>query len=152
MASSLVAQDVVSIKRRKGAGRKPRYSVAVKASKPKSAYLVLSPNEVNLVGRKSDLYVFTRVDLPDDHLLSVSRNQMTRLLKSERHFSTYENKIPKFRKIRCEVAGFAWRRGLRKGKKIPGQTFSGIRYLKQSGELRRSMADWRRAFRTARNA
>ena len=48
--------------------------VGIKASKMKSAYLVLGANEVEFSERKSDVYLFARVGLPSDHLFRILRD------------------------------------------------------------------------------
>ena len=145
MRKEIVPQDILSIER-DGTKRKPRYTIAVKSSKPKSAYLVLGQNEVELPERKSHVYILARVDLPDDHLLSIAPESITELLRSQQHFSLYKDKIPQLRPIPCEIAGFAYIDELEKTNSIPGQEFSGLRYVKQSGKLRRSLKDWNKVF------
>lgn len=60
MHDEIVPQDVLYITRN-GEDFQPGNGIAVKASKLKSAYLVLSPNEVELNERQSDVYIFTRI-------------------------------------------------------------------------------------------
>ena len=117
-------------------------------SKPKSAYLVLSLEEVELPRRKSDVYVFTRVNLPDDHLLRISVKEIKELVRDQKHYKTYEKLIPGFEPISAEIAGFAYKKDLEKVSEIPGQEFDGKRYVKKSGELRRDIQEWRRVFET----
>jgi hypothetical protein len=144
MHDEIVPQDVLAIIKN-GREIAPRNKIAVKSSKPKSNYLVLGENEVDLPERRSDVYVFTRVDLPDDHLLRIAPNELKELVKGQQHFTLYKDHIPEFQDINVEVAGFAWKKDLEKVSSIPGQEFEGLRYVKKTGGLRRSIEDWRSA-------
>ena len=135
---AIVPQDVTMVE-----SRKPKLDVSIKSSKPKSAYLVLSPNEVDLKERKSDVYIFCRPDLPDDHLLRITSEKIIEEVKNQQHFKLYEGEIPKFSPMPCEVAGFCYKQDLEKVRSIPGQEFDGERYVKQSGRLKRSKEDWK---------
>jgi hypothetical protein len=137
----IVPQDVLGISRHCRM-RKPNLRIAIKATKPKNSFLILSPNEVERKERKSDVYVLVRVDLPDDHLVRVAYRRMVGLLRRGEHFSKYNEQLGSLKKIPCEVCGFAWRKELRRVKKIPGQRFTGIRYVIESGRLHRDRADW----------
>ncbi len=68
----IVAQDIIGIIE-KGQKREPKLGVGIKSSKPKNAYLVLGENEVSRPERKSDIYIFCRPDMPDDHLLRITK-------------------------------------------------------------------------------
>jgi len=146
MYDEIVPQDVLSITR-EGVTEKPSNKIAVKASKPKSSFLVLGTNEVDLDERSSDVYVFTRVDLPDDHLLRIARNDIKELVRNQQHYSLYEEFIPNLQPISVEVAGFAYIDDLEVVTEIPGQDFGGDRYVKRTGDLRRSLEDWDEAIR-----
>lgn len=146
MYDEIVPQDVLSITR-EGVTEKPSNKIAVKASKPKSSFLVLGTNEVDLDERSSDVYVFTRVDLPDDHLLRIARNDIKELVRNQQHYSLYEEFIPNLQPISVEVAGFAYIDDLEVVTEIPGQDFGGDRYVKRTGNLRRSLEDWDEAIR-----
>jgi hypothetical protein len=144
MHNEIVPQDVLSIIKN-GREYTPRNKIAVKSSKPKSCYLVIGENEVELEDRQSDIYVFTRVDLPDDHLLRIAPNELKELVKNQQHYNLYQNLIPEFEEIPVEVVGFAYIDDLEEVGSIPGQEFEGLRYVKKTGLLRRSIEDWRRA-------
>lgn len=146
MHEEIVPQDVLVIIKN-GKKRKPVHRIAVKATKPRNASLVLSRNEVELPDRKSDVYVFTRVDLPDDHLLRISRREILSMLRTQQHFDSYKNKISRLGPINCEVAGFAYRKDLKLSNSIPGYEFDSERYVKQTGKLRRDLSEWREAIR-----
>lgn len=146
MHDKIVPQDVLSITEN-GATREPMNKIGIKASKPKSAYLVLSPNEVELDDRKSDVYIFTRVALPDDHLLRIAAEEVKKLVKDQQHFQLYEKFIPSFQPISVEIAGFAYIDELEIVEEIPGQEFTGYRYVKRSGELRRNISGWKEVFK-----
>lgn len=139
----IVPQDIIGVVEAGGAIRDPRIKVGVKSSKPKSAYLVLGPNEVELEDRRSDIYVFCRPDLPDDHMLRISRKQILREVESQQHFPRYRNEIKELELPPCEIAGFCRRSELDQVTSIPGQDFDGVRYVKQTGRLRRSREEWR---------
>jgi hypothetical protein len=139
----IVPQDVTSVSKNGREWRKPRMKVAIKSSKPKSAFLVLSPNEVELPNRSSDIYVYCRPDLDDDHLLRITSKTVSRQLRNERHYRTYSGNVPSFREVPCEIAGFAFKRELKRVDSIPGQDFDGWRYVIESGRLHRSSKDWK---------
>ena len=69
----ITPQDFDKIKDN-GVFRVPHLGVGVKASKLKNAFLVLGSNEVEFEERKSDVYIFARVDLPSDHLFRILRD------------------------------------------------------------------------------
>ncbi len=139
----IVPQDIIGVIE-KGKERSPKIGVGIKSSKPKSAYLVLSENEVTLPERKSDAYILCRPDMPDDHLLRLTREQIIKTVKDKQHFSTYKDKIPYLENMFCEVAGWCWVDELEKTTNIPGLNFDGYRYVKKSGQLHRSKEDWQK--------
>jgi len=138
----IVPQDIVGVRKRIRS-RKPRKRVAIKGSKPKSAYMVVGKNEVEKRDRMSDIYIFCRPDLADDHLLRLARGRISRDLKNKHHWSKYSNKIESIQEaISCELAGWCKIGELKKVKKIPGQDFDGERYVMATGDLRRSKKQW----------
>jgi hypothetical protein len=137
----IVPQDVTGIVD-KGKLRKPKAGIGIKSSKPKSAYLILSENEVLLPDRKSDIYVFCRPNIPDDHLLRITKERIKELVKNQQHYSLYKDQIPGFENIFCEVAGWCSIDELEKTGSIPGLNFRGFRYVKKTGELHRSKEKW----------
>jgi hypothetical protein len=96
-----------------------------------------------LENRRSDVYIFCRPDLPDEHLLRVAKEQIIKEVESQPHFQAYKDEILELELPPCEIAGFCWRAELDKVTSIPGQDFEGIRYVKQSGKLHRSREEWR---------
>jgi len=138
---NIVPQDIVSITENKKT-REVKISVGIKSSKPKSAYLVLGENEVTLPNRKSDVYIFCRPDIPDDHLLRLTREKLIEALKDQPLYSSYKNQIPTFENMSCEIAGYCWINELEKVKSIPGQEFDGMRFVKKTGLLHREKKDW----------
>jgi len=144
MHRQIVPQDVLGIVQN-GQRRAPAHRIAVKATKHTNVSLVLSRNEVELPNRQSDVYVFMRVNLPDDHLLRVGHQEITNLLQNQQHFQLYRERIEPLGPIRCEVAGFAYRADLELTNSIPGYKFPSERYCRQTGRLRRSIDEWRRA-------
>ncbi|MFA6159783.1 MAG: hypothetical protein WC678_01690 [Parcubacteria group bacterium] len=124
--------------------RIPKLGVGVKASKMKSAFLVLGSNEVELAGRKSDVYIFARVGLPSDHLFRILRDhsffgKVRKFLDENKNFK----KINKLEKIPVWICGFIYANELEKVTEIPGQKFDkGHRYVKSVGKLYNSDSDW----------
>ncbi len=75
----IVPQDIIAVVEN-GQHRNPKIGVGIKSSKPKSAYLVLSENEITIQERRSDIYIFCRPDIPDDHLLRITKNRIVELV------------------------------------------------------------------------
>lgn len=139
----IVPQDVISITVN-GKKYQPKKKIAIKTTKMRNAYLVLGLNEVDRPERRSDVYILTRVNMPDDHLLRIATNDITKIVSSQQHFNSYKDKLPKFEPIMCEIAGFVYVNELEKISGIP--SIDGERYAKKSGQLRRSIDDWKKAF------
>lgn len=137
----IVPQDIIMIEKN-GVKREPKKGVGIKSSKPKNAYLVLGENEILLEKRKSDIYIFCRPNMPDDHLLRLTREKIIETVKNQQHFGLYENDIPYFENMYCEVAGWCKIEELEKVSEIPGQKFDGVRYVKKSGHLYKDKASW----------
>lgn len=137
----IVPQDIIMIEKN-GVKREPKKGVGIKSSKPKNAYLVLGENEVLLENRKSDIYIFCRPNMPDDHLLRLTREKIIEAVKNQQHFGLYKNEIPYFKNIDCEIAGWCQIGELEKVSEIPGQKFDGVRYVKKSGHLYKDKASW----------
>jgi len=140
----IVPQDIIGVKEN-GVMRKPKVGIGIKSSKPKSAFLILSENEVDLDTRRSDVYIFCRPDIPDDHLLRITRNRIIEVVKDQQHYSSYKEDIPKFSDIPCELAGWVDIDELEKveAKTIPGlEGATGFRYIKKTGLLNRDKQRW----------
>lgn len=137
----IVPQDIIGIYGKKGI-RDPKIKIGIKASKPKSSFLILGENEVLLSERRSDVYIFCRPDIPDDHLLRITRKEIIKMVKGQQHFPKYKDQIPKFNDIPCEVVGYCWMHELKRVKEIPGQKFDGYRFVKESGLLHKNKKDW----------
>ena len=138
----IVPQDIIGI-REGGIIREPQIGVSIKSSKPKNAYLILSKNEVEIEGRHSDIHIFCRPDIPDDHLLRLAKSKVVEMVKDEQHYSKYADLIPDFSSISCEIVGWSSAKELAQVTEIPGQKFDGIRWVRKSGLLRRSREDWK---------
>jgi len=139
----IVPQDILYVTEG-GKKREPKIGVGIKSSKQKSAYLVLGENEVTLPERKSDVYIFCRPDIPDDHLLRLTRKEVAKAVENQHYYSGYKDKMPSFENIPCEIAGYCWIRELERVTKIPGLDFdNGVRYVKKSGQLHKSKEDWK---------
>lgn len=140
--NKIVPQDIIGIFE-KGKMRKPRIGIGIKSSKPKNAFLVLGENEIKLKERRSDIYIYCRPDIPDDHLLRVTKELIVSLVKNKPHFSKYRDLIPDFADIPCEIAGWCRAEELKEVKAIPGQEFeNGVRFVIESGLLHRNRKDW----------
>lgn len=137
----IVSQDIIGIFEN-GIKRSPKIGVGIKSSKPKSAYLVLGENEVALPERRSDVYIFCRPNLPDDHFLRVTREKIIELVESQPHYTSYKDQVPFFENLSCEIAGFCRIKELERVTSIPGQEFDGIRFVKKSGRLHKDRKDW----------
>lgn len=128
----------------------PAFTVGVKSSKPKNSFLILSQSEVEIEERHCDAHVFCRVDLPDDHLLRICRDDIERRLDSLQHhnlqaglhLNSYRNQLPTYAPIRCEIAGWCTTANLRPVMEIPGQNFENPNHVIESGLLNRSTACW----------
>lgn len=139
--NDIVPQDIIGIMD-KSKMRKPKVGVGIKSSKPKSAFLVLGENEITIPERRSEIYIYCRPDIPDDHLLRLTKEKVVEAVKNKPHYSKYKDIIPNFENIPCEVAGWCNYKDLEKVKSIPGQEFDGVRYVKQSGLLKKTKKDW----------
>jgi len=137
----IVPQDIIGIVRN-GKMQKPRKGVGIKSSKPKSAYLILGENEINIPERRSDIYIYCRPEIPDDHLLRIAKQEIVSVVKNMPHFSKYSAVIPDFSEIPCEVSGWCWAEDLEEVTSIEGQEFDGKRFVKKSGLLKKSRKDW----------
>ena len=139
---AFVAQDIIGVKEGENF-REPQIGVGIKSSKPKAAYLILVGNEIRIPERKSDVYIFCRPDIPDDHLLRVVKPEFLELVKDKPHFGSYEHLVPDFSNISCEIAGWCNSDELEEVTSIPGQAFeNGPRFVKKSGQLRRNRGEW----------
>lgn len=137
----IVLQDITGIFE-KNRLRVPKIGIGIKSSKPKSAFLVLGENEIRIEGRRSDFYIYCRPNIPDDHLLRLSRKEVIDSVKDKPHFSRYKDLIPGFTNIPCEVVGWCKWTDLKEVSSIPGQEFDGTRFVIESGRLRKSKEDW----------
>lgn len=139
----IVPQDIIGIIKR-GKMRNPKIKVGIKSSKPKSAFLVLGENEVDRPERRSDAYIFCRPNIPDEHILRITKEKIIKLVKDKPHYSKYKEEIKPFENMLCEIAGYCWTNELEGPvNHIPGQEFDGNRYVKKTGVLHRSRAKWR---------
>lgn len=137
----IVPQDIIGVIE-KGKTRQPKIGIGIKSSKPKSAYLVLGENEITIKERRSDYYIFCRPDMPDDHLLRLTKERVIEVVKNQQHFPKYKDEMPDFQNMFCEIAGWCKIDELDKVTSIPGQEFTGVRYVKKSGCLHKDKADW----------
>jgi len=137
----IVPQDIIGVIEN-GKIRQPKIGIGIKSSKPKSAYLVLGENEITIKERRSDYYIFCRPDIPDDHLLRLTKERVIEVVKNQQHFPKYKDEMPDFQNMYCEISGWCRIDELEKVTSIPGQEFTGLRYVKKSGLLHKDKADW----------
>lgn len=139
----ITPQDIVSVKKCNTNMRKPKIGVGVKASKLKSSYLVLGGNEVDFDDRRSDAYIFARVDLPSDHLFRILRDHsFFKMVKEYLDNDPKSRKIDKLKKVPVWICGLTYLEELEKVKEIPGQNFDGYRYVKSVAKMKNSDNDW----------
>jgi len=139
--NEIVLQDIIAVKKN-GELKTPQIGVGIKSSKPKSAFLVLGENEIRITERRSDVYIYCRPDIPDDHLLRLAKKEINDAVKDKPHYPYYKDLLPDFINIPCEIAGWCHYSDLREVRNIPGQDFDGTRFVKESGLLKKSKADW----------
>ena len=137
----IVPQDITQVTK-DGVSRAPRVGVGIKSSKPKNAYLILGKNEVTLEDRRSDYYIYCRPNIPDDHLLRLTKDRIIEVVSAQPHFPAYRDQMPDFANIPCEIAGWCGIDELEEVTSIHGQVFDGPRFVKQSGRLHRDRASW----------
>ena len=142
----IVLQDITGIYE-KGKLRTPNIGIGIKSSKPKSAFLVLGENEIRIEGRRSDFYIYCRPNIPDDHLLRLTKQEVIDAVKNKPHYSLYKDLMPNFANIPCEVTGWCKWTDLREVSSIPGQEFDGTRFVIESGKLRKTKNDWQELMR-----
>jgi hypothetical protein len=144
LRGEIVPQDIIGVSEN-GKIRQPKIGVGIKSSKPKNTWLILGDNEIIRNERKSETYIFCRVHIPDDHLLRITKDAITQIVRGQRHFDVYKDKIPDFVEIPVEIAGWCYVDELEKrlAKDVPGlETATGYRHVRQSGLLRKSKKDW----------
>lgn len=101
LRESVVGQDMTELARPRKGGRvfNPlRRRVAIKTSKMKNVWLIVPAKEVTDPERTSDIYIFSRADLFQDHLI--------RLLRDHDALENLKEIIPPFEDIPAEVCGF----------------------------------------------
>lgn len=140
----IVPQDIIGVIENSKT-RKPKIGVGIKSSKPKSAFLVLGDKEIKFKERRSNVYIYCRPDIPDDHLLRLTKDLIVKAVKDKPLFLKYKDLLPDFTDIPCEVVGWCGYRELKEVSSIPGQAFdNGTRFVKKSGELHKTKSDWKK--------
>ncbi|MFA6099841.1 MAG: hypothetical protein WC750_03075 [Patescibacteria group bacterium] len=140
--NDIVPQDIIGVIEN-GQKRPPRIGIGIKSSKPKNVFLVLGENEISLPDRRSDVYILCRPDIPDDHILRITKNAIQIIVEEQPYYVSYRDKMPDFDNISCEVVGWCSYDELELKTEIPGQVFDGSRYVLPSGKLKRSPEEWR---------
>ena len=141
----ITPQDIDGIKEN-GVYRSSKIGVAIKSSKWKSCWNIIYPLEYENDLRKSDVYIFTRVGLPSDHLFRVFRNHSFFKNINEFLLETESfNQIQELQDIPVWITGFSYYKDLKKVTEIPNQKFDGkqnYRYVKNVGGMRNSDDEW----------
>jgi hypothetical protein len=137
----IVPQDIIGITQNEKT-RVPKIGVGIKSSKPKSAFLILGENEIRIQERRSDIYIYCRPDIPDDHLLRIAKKEIIAVVETKPYYPTYKDLVPDFSNISCEIAGWCHYEDLKEVTSIPGQDFDGSRFVKESGLLKKTKKDW----------
>jgi hypothetical protein len=138
---AIVPQDIIGVIEN-GKSRPPRIGVGIKSSKPKNVFLILGENEIDLRERRSDVYIFCRPNIPDDHLLRIAKKAFQEVVKGKPNFDSYRELMPDFTEIDCEVVGWCKYDELNKVKEIPNQKFDGYRFVLASGKLKHDIKNW----------
>jgi hypothetical protein len=137
----IIGQDIGEVSRRRRGrwvANPPRLRVNIKATKMKNVYMFVARQEFEDEQRQSDVYILTRVGLPDDQLI--------RFLRDHPGLARVRGRIPTFEPFPVQIAGFAWRRDLGEHYYPEGIADADVRspqYVMPTGALRRSPADWR---------
>jgi|SRR3989339_409631 len=139
----IVPQDIIKV-RESRKSRNPKIGVGIKSSKPKNVFLVLGENEINIAERRSDVYIFCRPDIPDDHILRIAKTAVQKVVQGMPYYDSYKDHMPEFANIPCEVVGWCRYSDLEEVGEIPGQTFDGKRFVKASGKLKNTPEDWKK--------
>jgi len=124
--------------------RSPKIGIAIKSSKLKSCFNIIPPIEYENLDRRSDCYIFCRVDLPSDHLFRILRDHS--FFKTVTEFlekSDGYKKIKELDTINVWICGFSYYGELEKVTEIPGQKFdNGFRYIKSVANMHNTDYDW----------
>src|SRR3989338_6329442 len=142
----ITPQDFKSIQEN-GKNRAMKIGVAVKSSKWKNCFNIVTKIEYENDGRKSEVYIFARVGLPSDHLFRILRDHS--FFKSVKDFlekSDGFRKIKELKEIPVWIAGFSYHDELEKRTSVPGLEFSGnpnYRYVKSVGDMHNSDKEWK---------
>lgn len=129
----ITGQDITQVIRNR-VSNPPKIRASIKSGKLNSNYIVVPQNEVESANRVSDYYIFVRIDFPEDHLI--------RILKNHEIISNINVIIPDLTEITSYISGFIYKDELELVNKIPGQDFTGMRYVKKVGSLKNSDLDW----------
>lgn len=141
LRESIVGQDITELARPRKGGRvfNPlRKRVAIKTSKMKNVWLIVPEKEVVDAERRSDIYIFSRADLFQDHLI--------RLLRDDASLQNLKEIIPPFEDIPTEVCGFTTFDDLASSppiKELPIQKQAiGNSYIMSTGALYKNRKSW----------
>ncbi|MEK7070882.1 MAG: hypothetical protein AAB966_03685, partial [Patescibacteria group bacterium] len=129
----IVGQDIIAVKRHH-VSNPPKKRVSVKSGKENGMILIVPIKEVERAERVSDIYVFVRIKYPTDFIL--------RLLREHPDLADIKDKIPEFEPFTAEIVGYCLKDELEK-RTVPEAEIEEERYVKVSGELKNSDADWK---------
>lgn len=142
LREAVVGQDITEIAKPRKGGRvlNPlNLRVAIKSTKMKNYWLIVSQKEVEDTERNSDIYILTRVDLSLDHLISI--------LKEHEALKNLNSIIPSYEDVKAEVCGFVRKSELMENKPVAELPDSGQEiqpsYIKNSGHVIKSRNEWK---------
>lgn len=137
------AQDIVSaadLRRRPKTFNPVLIRTSIKTTKMKNVWLSVPQNEFDDSVRSSDAYIFSRLDLPINHIGRILRDH-------ELFRGRLQRLIPEFGECEAEVVGFARKEGLQENlSPQEWSAFTGIErphYALRSGHLNKSESEWK---------
>jgi len=139
---NITPQDFVGIVEN-GVQRDCRIGVAVKSSKLKSCFNVIPPLEYEDQDRRSDVYIFARVDIPSDHLFRSVKDhplfsEVAPYLENTEGFRSIGDWNP----VPVWITGYNNFAEFNRVTEIPGQKFEGHRYVCSVGVMHNQDDDW----------
>lgn len=138
---AVIGQDITELAKPRRGGRvynPPKLRVAIKTSKMKNVWLIVPEKEAIDPERSSDIYIYSRVNLYQDHFF--------RILKDHNAFTNLTDLIPPFQDIDAEVCGFIMKSDLTATSPVislpsPKQEIQPS-FIYQSGQLHKSKDAW----------
>ena len=132
-----MSQDIETIN-----SRIPNLKLSIKASKYKNCFNIISPIEYEDTNKKSDVYIFLRVNLPSDHFFRRQENNLFKELKEFFRQREDFKKIEDLKDIEVWICGFSYYNEFKKADSIPGNKFEIPKYIKSVAEMHNKDDDW----------